>query len=130
MKRPYLARTSHALCSTDRVHKKTLPLLLIFAMSFGFGGCAYMSTSGRQQMAYRHYVAKQKKERRREMARAQKAANRQLKLKMKSGVQDEPQVTSSVESGSGTWSEPMAPPVTVSASGAIANQTGSAPAQP
>ena len=112
------------------MHKKTLPLLLIFAMSFGFGGCAYMSTSGRREMAYRHYVAKQTKQHRREIARAQKAANRQLKEKMKSAVPSEPQMTTSVESTPGAWSEPVAPPVTASASGAIANQTDSAPAQP
>jgi len=64
------------------------------------------------------------------MARAQKAANRQLKQKMKSAVPSEPQITTSVESSQGSWSEPMAPPVTVSASGAIANQTDSEPAQP
>ena len=112
------------------MHKKTLSLLLIFAVSFSFGGCAYTSANGRRQMAYRHYVAKQTKERRRAMARAQKAANRQLKLKMKSAVPSEPQMTTSVESSPGFWSEPMAPPVTVSASGAIANQTDSEPAQP
>lgn len=112
------------------MHKKTLSLLLIFAVSFSFGGCAYMSANGRREMAYRHYVAKQTKERRHAMARAQKAANRQLKEKMKLAVPSEPQMTTSVESSPGSWSEPMAPPVTVSASGAIANQTDSEPAQP
>ncbi len=101
------------------MHKKILPLLLIFAVSLSFGGCAYMSANGRREMAYRHYVAKQTKERR-----------RQLKEKMKSAVPSEPQMTTSVESSPGSWSEPMAPPVTVSASGAIANQTDSEPAQP
>ena len=125
--RPY---PSHALCSTDRVRKKTLPLLLIFAVSFSFGGCAYMSANGRREMAYRHYVAKQTKQRRRAMARAQKADNRQLKSKMKSAEPSEPQITTNVESSPGSWAEPIAPPVTVSASGAIANQTDSEPAQP
>jgi len=64
------------------------------------------------------------------MARAQKAADRELKLKMKSAVPSGPQITTSVESAPGSWSEPMAPPVTVSASGVIANQTESEPAQP
>ena len=127
---PVRARTSHALCSIDRVHKKTLPLLLIFAVLFSFDGCAYMSANGRREMAYRHYVAKQTKQRRRAMARAQKAANRQMKLKMRSAMPSEPQVTSSVESAPGSWSEPVAAPVTVSASGAIGNQTDSEPAQP
>jgi hypothetical protein len=112
------------------VHKKILPLLLIIAITFSFSGCASMSAQARRERAYRHYVAKQIKQRQRAMARAQKAANRQSKAKMKSGVPSEPQVTTSVESRSGSWSEPMAPPVTVSASGAIANQTDSEPAQP
>src|SRR5205814_9217907 len=46
----------------------SLPLLLIFAVSFSFGGCAYMSANGRREMAYHHYVAKQTKERRHAMA--------------------------------------------------------------
>jgi hypothetical protein len=112
------------------VHKKTLSLLLIFAVSISFGGCAYTSANGRREMAYRHYVAKQTKERRRATARAQKAANRTLKQKMTLAVPSEPQITTSVESAPGSWSEPMAPPVTVSASAAIANQTDSEPAQP
>jgi hypothetical protein len=118
------------LCSIDRVHKKTLPLLLIIAVSFSFGGCAYMTKSGRQEMAYRHYVRKNARHHQRDIARAQKAANRHLKAKMKSAVPSEPQITTSVESSPGSWSEPMSPPVTVSASGAIANQTESEPAQP
>jgi len=112
------------------VRKTTLPLLLIFTVSFSLGGCAYMSANGRREMAYRHYVAKQTKEHRHATARAQKAANRQLKEKVKLAVPSEPQITTSLESSPGSWSEPMAPPATVSASGAIANQTDSEPAQP
>jgi hypothetical protein len=122
------------------VHKKTLHLLLIFAVSFSFGGCAYMSASGRREMASRHYVAKQTKEKKRAMARAQKAANRQLKMKLKPGSMEpsEPILTTSVESSPGSWSEPMtspvtepvAPPMTVSASGSTPSQTDSEPAQP
>ena len=89
-----------------------------------------MSAQARRERAYRHYVAKQTKQRKRAMARAQKAANRQWKLKMKSAVVSEPQVSTSVESYPGAWSEPMTPPVTVSASGAISNQSDSEPAQP
>jgi len=40
----------------------------------------------------------------------QKAANRQMKLKMKSGVRSEPIVTTSVEGSSGIWVEPMGSP--------------------
>jgi hypothetical protein len=112
------------------VHKKTLPLLLIFAVSISFGGCAYTTANGRREMAYRHYVAKQTKGRRRAMARAQKMANRTLKQKMKSAVPGEPQSTTSVESAPGSWSQPMTTPVTVSEAGAIANQTDGEPAQP
>ena len=126
------ARTSHGLCSTDRVRKKTLPLLLIFAVSFSFSGCVSMSAQARRERAYRHYAQKQMKQRQKAVARAQKAANRQIKMKLKSRSMEpsEPQMTTSLESSPGSWSEPMAPPVTVSASGAIANQTESEPAQP
>jgi hypothetical protein len=112
------------------VLKKILPLLLIVAVTFSSSGCVSMSAQARRERAYRHYVAKQTKQHRRATARAQKAANRQLKMKMKSAVPSEPQISSGVESVPGSWSEPMTPPVTVSASAAIANQTDSAPAQP
>jgi hypothetical protein len=112
------------------VLKKTLLLFLSLVVLFDFSGCVSMSAQARRERAYRHYVAKQTKQHRRAMARAQKAANRQLKTKMKSAVVSEPQISSGVESVPGSWSEPMASPVTVSASGAIANQTDSAPAQP
>ena len=118
------------MCFTDRVHKKILALLLISAVSFSFDGCSSMSAQARRERAYRHYVAKQMKQRNRAMARAQKAANRQLKLKMKSPVPSEPQVTSRAETVPAAWSEPMVPPVTVSASDAIANQSDNQPAQP
>jgi hypothetical protein len=112
------------------VHKKILLLLLSFAVVFDFSGCSSMSAQARRERAYRHYVAKQTKQRRRAMVRAQKEANHQLKLKMKSAQPSEPVLTTSVESSPGSWSEPMAPPVTVSASGAIANPTDTEPAQP
>jgi hypothetical protein len=92
------------------VHTKTLPLLLIFAVLFSFNGCAYMSASGRREMAYRHYVRKNVRHHQRDIARAQKSANRTLMAKMKSAVRSEPQITTSVESSPGSWSEPMAPP--------------------
>ena len=89
-----------------------------------------MSSQARRERAYRHYVQKQMKQRQRALARAQKAANRQMKLKMKSAQPSDPQITGSIESAPGAWAEPIAPPVTVSASDAIANQVDSAPAQP
>jgi hypothetical protein len=112
------------------VHQKALPVFLILLVAFGFSSCAYTTASGRREMASRHYVQKQIKERRRAVARAQKAANRQLKLRMKSVQPSEPQITTSLESPPESWSEPVTPPVTVSASGAIANETGNEPTQP
>ena len=114
------------------MHKKTLLLLLSFAILFEFSGCVSMSAQARRERAYRHYVQKQTKQRRKALAHAQKAANRQIKMKLKSRSMEpsEPQMTTSLESSPGSWSEPMAPPVTVSASGAIANQTEGEPAQP
>jgi len=111
------------------VLKKLLSLLVLVAISFEFTGCA-MSAQARRERAFRHYAQKQIKQRRREMAHAQKAANRQLKLKMKSAVVSEPQITSSVETAPGSWSEPVAAPVTVSASDSITNQAPDAPSQP
>jgi hypothetical protein len=103
---------------------------LFFAVLLDLSGCVSMSAQARRERAYRHYVQKQTKEHRREMARAQKAANRQLKLKMRLAVPSEPHITAGVESAPESWSEPVAPPVTVSASGAIANETDNQPAQP
>jgi len=122
------------------VPKKTLLLLLCFAVLFEFSGCVSMSAQTRRERAYRHYVAKQTKQRRKAMAQAQKAANRQLKMKLKAGSIDPgpPVLTTSLESSPGSWSEPMTPPVTepivtpmtLSASGSIPSQSASEPAQP
>jgi plasmid stabilization system protein ParE len=122
------------------VHKKTLLLLLSFAILFDFSGCVSMNAQARRERAYRHYVAKQTKQRRKAMAQAQKAANRQLKMKLKAGSMEpsEPVSTTSLESSPGSWSEPMAPsgtepvvaPMTVSASGSSPSQSESEPAQP
>ena len=126
------------------MRKKTLLVFLSFAVLFNFNGCVSMSAQARRERAYRHYVQKQMKQRRREMARAQKAANRQLKEKMKLAQPSEPQVTTSVgdvssESASAyepvtapsaSISEPVVAPVTVSASDAIATQNPDQPSQP
>ena len=75
-----------------------------------------MSKSGRQQMAYRHYVNKHIRERQRHIARAQKAALRDAKY----AAPSEPKVSASagpaVEPVRQTASEPVADPVMVSAS--------------
>jgi hypothetical protein len=118
------------------VHKKTLLLLLAFAIVFDFSGCA-MSPQARRDRAYRHYVAKQTKKRHREMARAQKAANREMKLKMKNLQPSEPKITTTLEDFSPestsapiapsepapAFKEPVVDPITVSASSTIPTDT-------
>jgi hypothetical protein len=78
------------------VLKKTLLLVLASAVLFDFTGCA-MSAQARRERAYRHYVAKQKKQQQKEMARAQKEANREWKRKTKNLQPSEPIVTTSVQ---------------------------------
>ena len=78
------------------VHKKILLLLLAFAIVFDFTGCVSMSAQARRERAYRHYVAKQIKTRQKAIARAQKQANREMKLKMKSIQPSEPKVIKSL----------------------------------
>jgi len=56
-----------------------------------------MSAQARRERAYRHYVSKQMRERQKQMARAQKAANRDMKRKMKNVQPSEPQLTTSIE---------------------------------
>ena len=56
-----------------------------------------MSPQARRERAYRHYVEKQTREKKKQMARAQKAANRDLKRKLKNLQPSEPQLTTSVE---------------------------------
>jgi hypothetical protein len=125
------------------VHKKTLPFLLAFAVLLDFTGCVSMSAQARRERAYRHYVQKQMKERKKALARAQKAANRDLKHKLKNLEPSEPQLTTSVQDVSSQQmpsvfdpvtpppaptSEPIAPPVTVSASNPVSSDN--IPAQP
>jgi hypothetical protein len=139
------------------VLKKTLLLVLASAVLFDFTGCA-MSAQARRERAYRHYVAKQKKQQQKEMARAQKEANREWKRKTKNLQPSEPIVTTSVQDfgmpsvfdapaptpppapvASSTKSAPppakptdsIAPPVTVSASTEImATQNPDQPSPP
>lgn len=56
-----------------------------------------MSAQARRERAYRHYVAKHMRERQKQMARAQKAANRDMKRKMKGVQPSEPKMTTSIE---------------------------------
>jgi hypothetical protein len=117
------------------VHKKTLLLILAFAIVFDFTGCA-TSPQARRERAYRHYIAKQTKNRKKAMARAQKEANRELKRKLKGIQPSEPKITTSLgdfaydsptEPSSEplpitekpAFKEPTVDPITVSASSAV-----------
>jgi len=117
------------------VHKKTLLLLLAFAIVFDFTGCA-MSPQARRERAYRHYLAKKTKDKKREMARAQKEAARELKRKLKGIHPSEPKITTSLEdvaydspaqpsseplpvAEKPAFKEPTVDPITISASSAV-----------
>jgi hypothetical protein len=107
-----------------------------------------MSAQARRERAYRHYVQHQIKERQKQMARAQKAANRELKQKMKQTEPGPPQLSTSVEDVSSNsnypsvfepvsqpepappFKEPTVNPITVSASDAIATQDSQQPSRP
>jgi hypothetical protein len=125
------------------VHKRISTLCLVFVFGFTLNGCSSMSPQARRERAYRHYVQKQIKKRQRDIARAQKAANRQLKQRLKSNQISEPQVTTSLEDGSPqafsepvtapqerpTFKDPIVEPITVSASASVPAETEE-PSQP
>jgi ATPase subunit of ABC transporter with duplicated ATPase domains len=125
---------SHGSCSKKGVHKKTLLLLLAFVIVFDFSGCVSMSAQARRERAYRHYVQHQIKQRQKAIARAQKAANRDMKRRMKNLQPSDPQMTTSVESVPEFRPEPMTDmtvaPVTVSASAPVPTDTSIEPQQP
>ena len=124
------------------MHQKTLLLLLATAVLFDFTGCSSMSAQARRERAYRHYAAKQMKKRQKEMARAQKAANRDMKHKMQNMQPSEPQVTTSLQDVSPQYpsvfepvsepkpsaqtasllKEPTVDPITVSASDSMPSE--------
>lgn len=104
-----------------------------------------MSAQARRERAYRHYVAKQTKKRQKEIARAQKAARRNIKEKVRFAQPSEPMMRTTLDEGSPQAmsapeaSEPMSAPVPVSADLVVApisvSPTGSAeettePSQP
>ena len=101
--------------------KKILTASVFLALCRDLGGCAYMSKDRRQQMAYQRYIHRNLRHRQREQARAQKAANRQLKQKMKLAVPSEPQLSTSVETVPTSMADSVASPITVSASAPVAN---------
>ena len=103
-----------------------------------------MDPQTRRERAYRHYVQKQMKQRQKAIARAQKEANRDMKRKLKSLQPSEPKVNATVEDVASesssvvepsavppaSPSEPVVPPIAVSASDTITTQNPSQPAQP
>ena len=104
-----------------------------------------MSPQARRERAYRHYVAKHMRERQKQMARAQKAANRQLKQKLKNLQPGPPQMTTTLEDVSMSSSAETAPtqyesavsqsdmtvaPVTVSGSDEATAENPEQPEQP
>ena len=106
-----------------------------------------MSAQARRERAYHHYVAKQMRERQKQMARAQKAANRDMKRKMKLVQPSEPQMSTSVEdvtpnnypsvfepvgqpAPAGGSPDLVVAPVTVSGSHPITAQEPEQPSQP
>jgi len=107
-----------------------------------------MSAQARRERAYHHYVDKQMKHRQREIARAQKAANKEMRKKMKYAQPSDPRITTTLGPEPGVWSEPTAesvaplssavvspvdavvPPVTVSASDSTAPENPQQPSQP
>ena len=96
------------------MYKKTLLLLVTFAVLLDFTGCA-MSGQARRERAYRHYVAKQMKQRQKAIARAQKKANREMKRKLKNIQPSDPIVTTSVQDfGMPSVFDPVAEPQQVS----------------
>jgi hypothetical protein len=116
--------------------------VLATAVLFDFTGCSSMSAQARRERAYRHYAAKQMKKRQKEMARAQKAANRDMKHKMQNMQPSEPQVTTSLQDVSPQYpsvfepvsepnpsaqtasllKEPTVDPITVSASDSMPSE--------
>ncbi len=79
------------------VPTKISALCVVIAFAFGLNGCSSMSAQARRERAYHHYVSKQMRQRQKQMARAQKAANREMKRKMKLVEPSEPKLTTSIE---------------------------------
>jgi hypothetical protein len=80
-----------------------------------------MTKSGRQQIAYRHYVRKHVRQRQRQIAQAQAKANREMKTKMKLLPEGEnaPKITATAE----PVSEPTAFSTTEAAPGDAPQQS-------
>lgn len=70
-----------------------------------------MTAQGRREAAYRHYVNKHMSQRQKQLAKAQKAANRKMKHQLQPQPMTEPVVTSSVDPV-----DEVAAPISVSSS--------------
>src|SRR5262249_28672732 len=127
-------RPSHGLCSPNRVHNKISTLCLIVVCCFASNGCVSMSAQARRERAYRHYVQHQIKQRQKMVARAQKAANRDMKRKIKTIQPREPQVTTTLGPLAESRPEPMTDmavaPVSVSTSAPVPTDITIEPEQP
>jgi Na+-translocating ferredoxin:NAD+ oxidoreductase RnfC subunit len=92
----------------EQIIKTSAAILLI---CFACSSCAYMTKSGRQQMAYRHYVRKHIRERQRRIARATAQAERNPKRQRSSIQPSAPIVNANVQPV-----QPMAEPTSISPS--------------
>jgi len=104
----------------EQMIKTSAAILLI---CFACSGCAYTTKSGRQQMAYRHYVRKHIRERQRRIARATAKAERNPKRQRNSIQPSAPIVNANVEAV-----QPMAEPISVSPS--AVSESNDAPSKP
>jgi Na+-translocating ferredoxin:NAD+ oxidoreductase RnfC subunit len=104
----------------EQIIKTSAALLLI---CFACSSCAYMTKSGRQQMAYRHYVRKHIRERERRIARATAQAERNQK-RLRSSIQPSaPIVNANAEP-----IQPMVEPISISPS--TASESSDAQSKP
>jgi hypothetical protein len=89
----------------ERFIRASAGLLLVW---FSFSSCAYMTESGRQQMAYRKHV----RERQHQVARIQKAERRKIKEAIKNAPPSELKTSATVESVEPVADSATFPPVT------------------
>jgi len=78
-------------------HRLTSLIASLSLIGFCFSGCSYMTAQGRREMAYRHYVDKHIRQRQKQMAKAQKAANRRAKEHLQPEIPSEPIVNAGTE---------------------------------
>jgi cytochrome c biogenesis protein ResB len=90
------------------VRKRIITLLLsTLIVCLTFPGCAYLSKSRRQEIAYRNYVRKHALQRQRGTAKAHVKVNREIKAKMKMLPKEKPSITATAETVPGPGSVPL-----------------------